>query len=134
MCASRSHPLDARVRAMRLPCHCDATLPASTHIRPTACLPYPALSAPRSHAQHVATVRSCVGHLRASLLGASMHTPGLITLISNLCISCSMERKRLFGVEDLSLVRALPCKQHARGMRHVTKAPGCRHARTAKQL
>ncbi|PNW87416.1 hypothetical protein CHLRE_02g146300v5 [Chlamydomonas reinhardtii] len=46
----------------------------------------------------------CVGHLRASLLGASMHTPGLITLISNLCISCSMERKRLFGVEDLSLL------------------------------
>ncbi|KXZ43950.1 hypothetical protein GPECTOR_77g46 [Gonium pectorale] len=47
----------------------------------------------------------CVGHLRASLLGASVHTPGLITLISNLCISCSLTRRTLLGKQDLSLVR-----------------------------
>ncbi|KAG2495890.1 hypothetical protein HYH03_006128 [Edaphochlamys debaryana] len=46
----------------------------------------------------------CIGHLRASLLGASMHTPGVITLVSNLCISGCMERKTLFGVEDVSLL------------------------------
>ncbi|GLC41526.1 hypothetical protein PLESTM_001206000 [Pleodorina starrii] len=48
----------------------------------------------------------CVGSLRASLLGAALHTPGLISLVTNLCISSSLGRRRtLMGhTEDASML------------------------------
>ncbi|GLI61100.1 hypothetical protein VaNZ11_003381, partial [Volvox africanus] len=47
----------------------------------------------------------CVGSLRASLLGAALHTPGLIAFISNLCISASLKRRSWLGHrEDVSML------------------------------
>lgn len=39
------------------------------------------------------------GSIKHSMLGASLHTPGLLTLLSNLTMSCEISADALVGVQ-----------------------------------